>query len=120
MLFSAKWCSRCSQAKHYLAVKSIGYREVAIDTAGGKLACAQLFVNGWGITGFTPAAYDDLTQQASLSSLEHHCRVVMKVVQWMLRAASAPLALPASRSAKTVDRALDVMLKEKKIQRRNR
>lgn len=71
VLFSAKWCGYCRQAKAYLAAKSIGYREVDIDTAGGKLAYAQLggnsgvpqlFVNGRGITGFTPAAYDAVFQ----------------------------------------------------------
>ncbi|MDQ0570403.1 glutaredoxin [Variovorax paradoxus] len=71
VLFSAKWCGYCRQAKAYLAAKSIGYREVDIDTAEGKSAYAQLggnsgvpqlFVNGRGITGFSAAAYDVFLQ----------------------------------------------------------
>ncbi len=71
VLFSAKWCGYCRQAKAYLAAKSIGYREVDIDTAEGKMAYAQLggnngvpqlFVNGQGVTGFTAAAYDTFFQ----------------------------------------------------------
>jgi len=71
VLFSAKWCSYCRQAKAYLAAKSIGYREVDIDTAEGKMAYArlsgnngvpQLFVNGQGVTGFSTPAYDSLFQ----------------------------------------------------------
>lgn len=71
VLFSAKWCGFCRQAKAYLAAKGIGYREVDIDTNEGKLAYAQLsgnngvpqlFVNGRGLTGFTASAYDAFLQ----------------------------------------------------------
>ena len=71
LLFSAKWCGYCRQAKSYLAAKQIGYREIDIDTADGKLAYAQLggnsgvpqlFVNGRGVTGFSAAAYDAVFQ----------------------------------------------------------
>ncbi|QRF61400.1 glutaredoxin family protein [Variovorax paradoxus] len=71
VLFSAKWCGFCRQAKAYLATKGIGYREVDIDTTEGKLAYAQLggnsgvpqlFVNGRGITGFSAPAYDAFLQ----------------------------------------------------------
>ncbi|MGJ7528115.1 glutaredoxin domain-containing protein [Variovorax sp. GB1P17] len=71
VLFSAKWCGYCRQAKSYLAAKQIGYREIDIDTAEGKMAYAQLggnsgvpqlFFNGQGVTGFTAAAYDAFFQ----------------------------------------------------------
>ncbi len=74
VLFSAKWCGYCKQAKTYLAAKGIGYREVDIDTADGRSAYAQLggnsgvpqlFVKGQGVTGFTAAAYDAFFQALS-------------------------------------------------------
>ena len=74
VLFSAKWCGYCKQAKAYLAAKGIAYREVDIDTAEGKSAYAQLggnsgvpqlFANGRGVTGFTAAAYDAFFQARS-------------------------------------------------------
>lgn len=71
VLFTAKWCAYCRQAKAYLAAKQVSYREINIDTAGGKMAYAQLggnngvpqlFVNGQGVTGFAASAYDSLFQ----------------------------------------------------------
>jgi glutaredoxin len=66
VLYMATWCGYCKAAKAYLAQKSIGYRELDIDTPAGKSAFAQiggrgvpvLLTKGQRVTGFTPQAYD--------------------------------------------------------------
>lgn len=72
VLYSAKWCGYCRQAKAYLAAHQLAYREVDIDTPDGKMAYAQLggnngvpqlYVNGRGTTGFSASAYDSIFAQ---------------------------------------------------------
>ena len=46
-LFSAAWCGYCTQAKAYLAAKSISYREYDIDTEAG----ARAYVEAGGTKG---------------------------------------------------------------------
>ena len=67
-LFSATWCGYCTQAKAYMQAKSIGYREVDIDTpdggrayleAGGARGVPLLMADGRRIQGFSAGAYDN-------------------------------------------------------------
>ena len=67
-LFSATWCGYCTQAKAYMQAKSIGYREVDIDTpdggrayfeAGGQRGVPLLLADGKRISGFSGGAYDN-------------------------------------------------------------
>lgn len=68
VLFSAKWCVYCKQAKAHLASKQVAYRELDIETKEGALAFARaggksvplLFGNGQSVAGFSAAAYDAL------------------------------------------------------------
>ena len=66
-LFSAAWCGYCTQAKAYLAAKSIRNREYDIDTedgarayveAGGKKGIPLLVSGSKRQQGFSPASYD--------------------------------------------------------------
>lgn len=68
VLFSAKWCVYCKQAKAHLASKQIAYRELDIETkegapayarAGGKSVPLLLF-NGQSVSGYSAAGYDAL------------------------------------------------------------
>ena len=67
-LFSATWCGYCTQAKAYMQLKGIRYREVDIDTpdggrayfeAGGQRGVPLLMADGRRIQGFSAGAYDN-------------------------------------------------------------
>ena len=69
MLYTARWCGYCKNAKAYLAENKIPFREVDIDTEGGRAAFALvgggggiplLFANGRRAQGYRPDAYDDI------------------------------------------------------------
>lgn len=68
VLFSAKWCVYCRQAKAYLASKQIVYRELDIETREGAVAYARaggksvplLLFNGQSVAGYSAAGYDAL------------------------------------------------------------
>jgi glutaredoxin len=67
VLYSAKWCPYCREAKAYLAGKAIAFQEFDIDTRPGLEAFAgadggkgvPLLVSGAArVQGYRPAAYD--------------------------------------------------------------
>ncbi len=69
VLYSAKWCGYCKQAKAYLASKNIAYQDFDIDTregmtayvqAGGGKSIPLLVASGQHVQGFSPSAYDEL------------------------------------------------------------
>ena len=68
VLFSAKWCVYCKQAKAHLASKQVAYRELDIETKEGALAYARaggksvplLLFNGQSVPGYSAAGYDAL------------------------------------------------------------
>jgi glutaredoxin len=69
MLYTARWCGYCKAAKAYLAENKIPYREVDIDTEGGRTAFALvgggggiplLFANRQRAQGYRPDAYDSI------------------------------------------------------------
>jgi glutaredoxin len=68
VLFSAKWCVYCRQAKAHLAERQVAYRELDIETREGALAYARaggkgvplLLANGQSVSGISAAAYDAL------------------------------------------------------------
>ena len=66
-LFSASWCGYCTQAKAYLRIKGIAFRELDIDTpgggrayfeAGGQRGVPLIIADGKRLSGFSGAAYD--------------------------------------------------------------
>jgi glutaredoxin len=68
VLFSAKWCVYCKQAKAHLAGRQVAYRELDIETREGALAYARaggksvplLLFNGQSVAGYSAAGYDAL------------------------------------------------------------
>jgi glutaredoxin len=69
VLFSAKWCGYCTQAKAYLGEKRIPYQEHDIDTpdgmrayvaAGNSRGVPVLLYKSEKVQGFSRAAYDSL------------------------------------------------------------
>jgi glutaredoxin len=68
VLFSAKWCVFCKQAKAHLASRQVPYRELDIETREGALAYARaggksvplLLFNGQSVPGYSAAGYDAL------------------------------------------------------------
>jgi glutaredoxin len=67
VLYSAKWCGYCRQAKAYLTAKGVHYQEFDVDTrigmaayaqAGGRKGIPLLLVEGQRVQGFSRAAYD--------------------------------------------------------------
>lgn len=73
ILYSAKWCRYCDQAKAFLASRNIPYREVDIDTPQGLAALAgtgagkgiPLLVRGaTRLQGFSRASYESVFQTA--------------------------------------------------------
>ena len=66
-LFSASWCGFCTQAKAYLRIKGIVFRELDIDTldsgrayfeAGGQRGVPLIIADGKRLSGFSSAGYD--------------------------------------------------------------
>jgi glutaredoxin len=68
VLFSAKWCVYCKQAKAHLASRQVAYRELDIETREGALAYARaggksvplLLFNGQSLAGYSAGGYDAL------------------------------------------------------------
>ena len=69
MLYTARWCGYCKNARAYLLENKIPFREVDIDTEGGRAAFALvgggggiplLLANGRRAQGYRPDAYDDI------------------------------------------------------------
>jgi glutaredoxin len=68
VLYAAKWCGYCRQAKAFLGQRGISYQEIDIDTRDGKLAYAKaggdgipmLVTNGTVTVGYSEAAYESL------------------------------------------------------------
>ena len=67
VLYMAKWCGYCRQAKAFLASKNIPYQEFDIDTkdglaayatAGGGKGIPLLFHNGARVQGFSATTYE--------------------------------------------------------------
>jgi glutaredoxin len=67
VLYMAKWCGYCRQAKAFLASKNIPYREFDIDTqeglaafasAGGGKGVPLLIHGGTRVRGFSAATYE--------------------------------------------------------------
>jgi len=67
VLYMAKWCGYCRQAKAFLASKNIPYQEFDIDTtdglaafasAGGKKGIPLLYHDGTRVQGFSLATYE--------------------------------------------------------------
>lgn len=73
ILYSAEWCGACKKAKRYLARNDVAYDERDVDNPSiadelmrktGRRSIPVLDVDGRVYTGFSPGAYDDLTQGA--------------------------------------------------------
>lgn len=68
VLFSARWCVYCKQAKAHLASKQVAYRQLDIETKEGAVAYARaggksvplLLFNGQSVAGYSAAGYDAL------------------------------------------------------------